>query len=105
MPLCLLISTISYTKIFRTFGHYQAQEHDHVHQEPNLPNALNITRYKKAVYSALWAQLALVFCFVSISVVEIVMVYSKSYPSHLVVIREVAISFVYFNSTLNPSLY
>ena len=105
MPLCLLISIISYTEIFRTFGHYQAQEQDHVHQEPNLPNALNITRYKKAVYSALWAQLALVFCFVSISVVEIVMAYSKSYPSHLVVIREVAISFVYFNSTLNPSLY
>ena len=63
MPLCLLISIISYTEIFCTFGHYQAQEHDHVHQEPNLPNALNITRYKKAAYSALWVQLALVFLF------------------------------------------
>ena len=45
------------------------------------------------------------FWFVPISVVEIIMAYSKSNPLHLVVIREVAISFVYFNSTLNPSLY
>ena len=54
LPLSLLISLASYTKIFRTLRHHQAQ----VQQQPSQPNALNMARYRKAVHSALWVQLA-----------------------------------------------
>ena len=48
IPLCLIISIFSYTKIFLTLRHHQNQVQDHV-QQPNQTNELNIARYKKAV--------------------------------------------------------
>ena len=45
----LVISAASYTKIFRALRHHQAQIQDHVQQQPNQPNALDIARYRKAV--------------------------------------------------------
>ena len=38
--------------------HHQAQEQNHVQQQPSHAAALNMARYKKAVSSALWVQLA-----------------------------------------------
>ena len=35
IPLCSVISIASYTSIFRTLRHHQAQVHDHDHAEPN----------------------------------------------------------------------
>ena len=57
-PSFLMISIASYTKIFRALGHHQAQIQDHVQQQPSQPNALNMARYREAVYNALWVQLA-----------------------------------------------
>ena len=53
---CLVTSTASYTKIFRALSHHQAQIQDHAQQQPSQPSALNMARYRKAVYSALWVQ-------------------------------------------------
>ena len=64
IPFCLLISIAAYTKIFRALRHHQAQIQDHAQQQPSHPNAMNMARYRKAVYSALWVQLALVVCYV-----------------------------------------
>lgn len=100
--LALVISVASYTKIFRVLSHHQAQVQDHLQQQPGQPNAPNVARYKKAVNSALWVQLALVVCYASFFIVTIVIADSKTYSSHLVVLREVAAVLVYFNSTLNP---
>ena len=71
-PLCLVISIASYTKIFRAISHHQAQIQDYAQQQPSQPNALNMARYRKAVYSALWVQLVLVVCYVPNMTVEIV---------------------------------
>ena len=49
---CLVISLASYTKIFRTLRYHQAQVSDQ--QQPSQINALNMARFRKAVYSALW---------------------------------------------------
>ena len=54
VPSCLLISMVSYKKIFRTLVHHQAQVQVHVQLQSSQPNSLNISRYRKAVYSALW---------------------------------------------------
>ena len=100
IPFCLVISITSYTKIFSALRHHQAQRQDHSQQQPSQTNALNMVRYRKAVYSALWVQLALVVCYAPYGIVEIVL--SKTYSSHF---REITIVLVYFNSTLNPCLY
>ena len=102
---CLVISIASYTKIFRALSHHQAQIQDHARQQPMQPNALNMARYRKAVYSALWVQLVLVVCYVPNKAVEIVMCLSLKRLSNFMVIRGMANVLVFFNSTLNPFLY
>ena len=59
---CLIISIASYAKIFLALRRHQAQIQDHVQHQPSQPNALNMGQYRKAVYSALWVQLALLAC-------------------------------------------
>ena len=103
IPICLVISITSYTKIFSALRHHQAHVQDHSQQQPSQPSALNVARYRKAVYSALWVQLALVVCYAPYGIVEIVL--SKTYSSHLWAFRDITIVLVYFNSTLNPCLY
>ena len=103
---CLVISIAAYTKIFCALSYHQAQVQDHVQQQPGQPNALNMARYRKVVHSALWVQLALVVCYLPYFIVKIVISESSPCPPYLlVVIREIAVVLVYFNSTLNPFLY
>ena len=81
---CLVTSTASYTKIFRALSHHQAQIQDHAQQQPSQPSALNMARYRKAVYSALWVQLALVVCYVPQFTMQIVISLStKQFPEFL----------------------
>ena len=51
IPLSLLISLASFTKIFRTLRHLQAQVQDRIQQQLSQPHALNMARYGKAVHS------------------------------------------------------
>ena len=100
---CLVISVASYTKIFCTLRHHEAHVRDQ--QQLSQTNALNMARFRNAVYSAMWVQLALVFCYAPICTIAIVITHNKKYSLLLVVTRKVAVTFVYFNSTLNPFLY
>ena len=105
IPFCLLISIAAYTKIFRALRHHQAQIQDHAQQQPSHPNAMNMARYRKAVYSALWVQLALVVCYVPQFTVGIMISLSKKRFSNLFILHGMANVLVFFNSTLNPFLY
>ena len=105
LPPCLLISVASYVKIFRVLRRHHAQVGDHLQQKTRQPNVLNLVRFKKGVYSALWVQLALVVCFLPYSVIQINIVYSKKYSSHSYVTFGIVSSLVFFNSSLNPFLY
>ena len=102
---CSVISIASYTKIFRTLKHHQAQVQDHVLQQSCQTTALNMARYRKAVSSALWVQLALAVCYVPKVIVLLVLTHRKTYSSHVVVIDAITTILTYFNSTLNPFLY
>ena len=105
IPLCSVISIASYTKIFRTLRHNQARVQDHDQQQPSQTNALNMVRYRKAVNSALWVQLALAVCYVPKFTMLVVSTYRKTYPLHVIVIDAMTTILVCFNSTLNPFLY
>ena len=100
---CLVISFASYTKIFCTLRYHQAQVRDQ--QQLSQTNALNMARFGKAVYSALWVQLALVVCYVPVNTVGIVITHTKKYSLLLVFTQKVALILLYLNSTLNPFLY
>ena len=102
IPLCLVTSVFSYTKIFLTLRHHQNQVQGHV-QQPNQTNQLNIARYKKAVSSAIWLQLTLVACYLPYGVIVTlwtIVPSSTVYHSWIY-----TASLVYLNSSLNPILY
>ncbi|XP_022809628.1 melanocortin receptor 5-like [Stylophora pistillata] len=106
IPLCLIISLASYTKIFCTLRYHHTQVHDPVQHPPSQLKALNMARYRKAVHSALWVQLALIVCYAPSSIVLfLTIVHSGIFSSHLFVILQITNVLVYFNSTLNPFLY
>ena len=105
VPSCLLISMVSYKKIFRTLVHHQAQVQVHVQLQSSQPNSLNISRYRKAVYSALWVQLALVACYAPGTFLEIENVHNRTLSPQFVFSRGIGATLLYFNSTLNPFLY
>ena len=102
---CAVVSIASYRKIFRTLRHHQAQVQNHVQQQPSQTTALNIEKYRKAVNSALWVQVALVVCYVPKFIMLLVITSIKTYSSHVIVIDGITNILMYFNSTLNPFLY
>ena len=61
----IIVLTFSYSKIFFTLRHQQAQVEDHVQPEQSsrVRSVLNIARYKKTVYSVAWIQFAMLACY------------------------------------------
>ena len=104
MPSCLAISVTSFTKIFRGLRNRHNLVQNHVQQQPSQLNALNIARYRKAVYGALCVQLALVVCYLPYGVVSIMVSLSGLNLSHFLA-WIITAKLVHFNSTLNPFLY
>ena len=105
----IIVSTFSYTKIFFTLRHQQAQVRDHVQPEQSSRvrrSVLNIARYKKTVYSVAWIQFAMLACYGP----HIVMVFLRyfgnvGYSTEVIIAYEVFICLVFLNSSLNPVLY
>lgn len=104
IPSCLVVSFASYTYIFCTLNQHHAQVQDHVQQQPSQPNVLNIARYRKAVHSALWVQLALVVCYLY-GIQIIVLILTKAYLSNFNFNLQITPILVCFNLTLNLFLY
>ena len=103
--LCLVSSIVSYTKIFLKLRHRETQVQGHVQQEqPRQINPLNIERYRKAVYSALWVQCTLVACYLPFSIVAALVSHTETSPAGLLIFN-VTVTLVFLNSSLNPFLY
>ena len=105
LPLCLVTTIFAYTKISFTLRHNQIHVHNHVAQgQPSQAIPLNIARYRKAVYSAIWVQRTLVVCYLPYSIASIL---ALQRGISLSVYRALALtlSLVYLNSSLNPLMY
>ena len=104
--LCLVTTIFAYAKIFITLRHNQIHVQTHVAQgQPSqaIP-ALNIARYRKAVYSALWVQGTLVICYLPY-VIVIPLTPHRGMSSSLYRALQFTTTLVYLNSSLNPLLY
>ena len=104
--LCLVTAIFAYTKISFTLRHNQIHVQNHVAQgQPSqaIP-ALNIARYRKAVYSALWVQGTLVVCCPPFCIVDALRP-QRGVSLSLYLARQFAATLVFLNSSLNPLLY
>ena len=103
--LCLVITISAYTKIFLSLRHNQIHVQNHVAQgQPSQAIPLNIARYRKAVYSALWVQGTLVICYLP-NTIAVFLTPQTGVPLSIYLARELAASMVLLNSSLNPLLY
>ena len=104
--LCLVTIIFAYTKIFCTLRHNQIHVQNHVAQgQPSqaIP-ALNIARYRKAVYSALWVQGTLFFCYLPHGI-AVALTPAEGTRISIYLARQYTVSLVFLNSSLNPLLY
>ena len=108
LPICLVTSVFSYTIILVTLRHSQNQVQDHIGQrQPSQAVALNTGRYRKAVYSALWVQVALVVCYLPFFLTAVVLASQRGrrMSSSVWLAWQFTATLICLNSSLNPLLY
>ena len=104
----IIVSTFSYTKIFLSLRHQQAQVQNHVQPEQSsgVRSVLNITRYKETVYSVAWIQFAMLACYCPYIVMSFVVEFRNvGYSIEVMIAGELFLCLFFINSSLNPVLY
>ena len=105
LSLCLSIIIFSYMKIFFMLRHYQIQV-TVAQEQPRQAIPLNIARYRKAVYSALWVQVTLFICYLPFGITQALTdLKSVRFSSSVYLAKTFSFTFVFLNSALNPLLY
>ena len=105
LSLCLSIIIFSYMKIFFMLRHYQIQV-TVAQEQPRQAIPLNIARYRKAVYSALWVQFTLFICYLPFGITQALTdLKSVRFSSSVYLAKTFSFTFVFLNSALNPLLY
>ena len=103
--LCLVTIIFAYTKIFCTLRHHQIHFQNDVAQgQPSQAIPLNIARYRKAVYSALWVQGTVGICYLPYNI-AIFLTPQRGMPLSIDLATNFTASMVLLNSSLNPLLY
>ena len=101
ISVCLVTSVFSYVRIFIALRNNRTRVQQ---AQPSQTAALNIARYRKTVFSALWVQLALGVCYLPYGIVLVLNTQQKLTASFLLA-RECTATLLYLNSSLNPILY
>ena len=104
---CLTTSTYCYTRIFFRVPLKQTQVHSNLGEQENQATRVDITRYRKTVSTALWLQLALLFCYLPYSLLAAFafreIENTSSYAIFMLLMTKITL--VFLNSTVNPLLY
>ena len=107
IPVCLLTSLYCYSRIFLKLRHLTKQVQKNVHGRVCQTAPFNVARYRKVLCTALWLQIALIFCYspyiITAPVAHREIQRNRSPSVYLVL--QVAITILYWNSSLNPILY
>ena len=102
---CLVTTICAYTKIFMSLFHNQIHVQNHVVQgRSSQANTLNIARYRKSVYSALWVQVTLVICYLPYGI-AVALTPQRGMPLCTFLARGFTVTLLFLNSSLNPFLY
>ena len=101
-----LVTTIfAYAKIFVTLRHNQIHVQNHASRgQPCEAIPLNIARYRKAVYSALWVQGTVAICYLPYNI-AVFLTPQRGMPLSIYLARSSTAGMVFVNSSLNPLLY
>ena len=103
--LCQVTTIFAYAKIFVTLRHNQIHVQSHAAQgQPSQAIPLNIARYRKAVYSALWVQGTFGICYLPYNI-AIFLTPQRGVPLSIYLATNFTASMVLLNSSLNPLLY
>ena len=105
MLISLLISAISYAKIYFRLRHQLLHVQGQRQQLPPngvVSSALNVERYKKTVSVILWIQLGLFACYSPICVYLVSWHFEKFWDTNVI---DYLICLLFINSSLNPILY
>ena len=101
--LCLAITIVAYSKIFFRLRHNQIRR-IHPLQGESQAIQMNIARYRKAVYSALWVPAALVVCYLPL-IIATVLIHQRGMQLSYYLAWQFTSTLVYINSSLNPFIY
>ena len=103
---CLVYYNLCHHKNFHVSANNQIHGQNHVVQgQSSQANTLNIARYRKAVYSALWVQVTLVICYLPYSIAVAFRTRQGGMLISTYLAREFTATLVFLNSSLNPFLY
>ena len=100
ISLCVVTSGLCYTKIFFALRRSQIRLEGSVFQGPTeaITIPLNLARYRKAVYNAMWVQVTLVVCYLPFGLTAAILEFSLS-------VYLMTLTLLLSNSSLNPLLY
>ena len=106
ITVCLFTSAYCYTRIFFKLRH-QHNQVSNLREVENHPPPADIRRYRKTVSSALWLQLAMLFCYLPYLLLASFAFRKTEINLSSVLVTPLAttITLMFFNSTLNPILY
>ena len=108
IPVSFFTSVSSYTKTFWELHRREIQVRGNIIQRVQSSNSssapLNISQYRKGVSGVIWLQVAVAVCYLPHGIITALWTYSGQ-SSAIIVLRQLTITLVYFNSTLNPLLY
>ena len=108
MLISLLVSAISYAKIYFRLRHQLLRVQGHVHQRQQLPpngvvpTALNVARYKKTVSAITWVQLGLFACYSPFCATLVLPHLFEFLDAN---VPPFFLCLLFLNSSLNPILY
>ena len=106
ISLCILISAVCFSKIFRTLRHQQAQVQGHIEHERTREEGISpsVARYRKTVYTAMWVEVILVTCYLPYCL-TIAIILNLGSSLFRDAIWACSATLVRVNSSLNPIIY